>query len=106
MEIVEALRDSGGPFLLGKQITIADLILMPFIERFDIIGRNFHNFDTRAAHQGTVGAWLEIMEARPSCRSAAADPEELLKAFKQHMSLDFFDYSTYGATALHPHNRK
>jgi len=105
-QMQQALTKSGGPFLLGAQVTIADLVLMPFIERFDIIGRNFHGVDATEICGGAISSWLEAMQARPSCQRAAAAPQELLRAYKQHKSLDFFDYSTYGATALHPQNRR
>jgi len=57
-QMQQALTKSGGPFLLGAQVTIADLVLMPFIERFDIIGRNFHGVDATEICGGAISSWL------------------------------------------------
>lgn len=113
-QMQQALAKSGGPFLLGAQVTIvppppplyfsrkeklvptcsaiavsrgsalspshatlgvskhsykpppfshlsswqADLVLMPFIERFDIIGRNFHGVDATEICGGAISSWL------------------------------------------------
>jgi hypothetical protein len=66
--------------------------------------RQLCGYDVSAALGGSIGAWLAAMDARPSCGVTAADSALLLKAYKRHMSLDFFDYDTYTAFQLHPHN--
>jgi len=61
-------------------------------------------FDVEAAAGGAIGRWLAAMDGRPSCSATAADPALLIKAYRKHMSLDFFDYDPYGAFSLHPQN--
>jgi hypothetical protein len=43
------------------------------------------------------------MQVLGCCQQASADKQLLAKAFQQHESFDFFDYSTYSAVQLHPH---
>lgn len=99
-----SLSKHGGPFLLGAAPTLADIAVYPFAKRFAVAGE-ITGYDFGAAGGGAIGAWLAAMDARLSCATTAADPELLLKAFQEHMSLDFFDYDTYTAFQLHPHNR-
>lgn len=78
----------------------------PFAERFDIGAKEFCNhFDMAAAEGGKIGNWLEAMRSRPYDVSPSADRQLFLKALKRHMRLDFFDYDSYAAAALHPHAR-
>lgn len=43
------------------------------------------------------------LHKQPWCQTAAPDEEKLAEAFRQHKSLDFFDYVTYDAFKVHPH---
>jgi glutathione S-transferase len=98
------LARHGGPFLGGAQPSVADFALFPFLRRFAVAMPAFGGADVRGACGGAVGAWLGALGARPAARAAAADDALLLAAYRHHMCLDFFDYDSYRATALHPHN--
>lgn len=102
--LAASLSKHGGPFLLGAAPTLADIAVYPFAKRF-AVAAPLTGYDVAAAAGGAIGGWLAAMDARPSCATTAADPGLLLKAFQQHMSLDFFDYESYTAFQLHPHNR-
>ncbi|CAL8463333.1 g2867 [Coccomyxa elongata] len=98
----ESLSNFGGPFLLGERASLADLIIFPFMERF-ALAKVFTGYDVHDALGGSIGTWLSSMAERPSCKAASANHTLLLEAFKKHRSLDFFDFTTYTATELHPH---
>ncbi|KAK9855133.1 hypothetical protein WJX84_007344 [Apatococcus fuscideae] len=100
--LAASLQQHGGPFLLGKQLTLADLSLLPFMERFDLVMREFLGMRLETMHSGSIQTWLEGMQERPSCRTASADNSLLLEAYRTHHSLDFFDYQTYHAASCHP----
>ena len=101
--LAASLQRHGGPFLLGEQPTLADILVYPFIKRF-AVAAPLTGFDVEAALGGAIGGWLAAMDARPACRATAADSGLLLAAFRKHRSLDFFDYDGYGAFDLHPQN--
>jgi glutathione S-transferase len=54
------LETSGGPFLMGAQMTLADLAVLPVIVRMDDI-----NLGHAWADRPVVGGWFETMRARP-----------------------------------------
>lgn len=99
-----SLQRHGGPFLLGAHPSLADINIYPFLKRFDVGMRQLAGYNVIAALGGGIGAWLAAMDARPTCRTSAADSGLLLQAYEEHMSLDFFDYETFGCFQLHPHN--
>jgi glutathione S-transferase len=52
---------SGGPWLMGSQLTLADISLMPAIVRTDDI-----NLDTAWADKPRVGRWFDEIRAHPA----------------------------------------
>lgn len=91
----------GGPFLHGERPSVDDMLVYPFLRRFSVALPRFSGVDVKAGRPH-LARWLDAMAARPSVQLAAADDLLLEQAYKEHMCLDFFDYSTYRATALHP----
>ena len=54
---------SGGPWLMGRQITLADIAVMPVIVRMDDI-----NLDHMWQNQPAVARWFEQLKAEPAFR--------------------------------------
>jgi glutathione S-transferase len=57
----QAIADSGGPWLMGRQPTLADVSLMPAIVRMDDLGLG-HMWADRPA----VARWYEAIRAHPA----------------------------------------
>jgi glutathione S-transferase len=57
----DAIRASGGPFMLGAQVTLADIAIMPVIVRLKDI-----NLTSMWDAHPAVGTWLEKIEAHPA----------------------------------------
>jgi glutathione S-transferase len=55
------LDKSGGPWLLGPDLTIADIALMPVIVRLDDL-----NLDHMWGDKPGIGRWLEAIQAHPA----------------------------------------
>ena len=52
------IAESGGPFLMGADLTLADIAVLPVIVRMDDI-----NLHEAWADRPAVGRWLEAMRA-------------------------------------------
>src|SRR3954467_13085611 len=57
----ESIRDGGGPWLLGKDITLADVSVMPAIVRMADLGR-----ESDWADLPRVAKWYELIRAQPA----------------------------------------
>ncbi len=55
------IGESGGPWLLGKQITLADIAVMPVIVRLDDLG-----LQEMWKDKPSVARWLEAIKAHPA----------------------------------------
>ena len=56
-----AIAESGGPWLLGKDITLADVALMPAIVRMADLG-----LDTMWRDRPLVARWYDAIRAHPA----------------------------------------
>ena len=55
------IAQSGGPYLMGRQLTLADIAVMPVIVRMDDV-----NLDSAWADRPAIGRWLECIRAEPA----------------------------------------
>ena len=60
----------------------ADLMYMPFMERFALAMPVFTQYDPCAACDGSIGDWLAQMQGLECCQQAAAHPYLFLQALR------------------------
>ncbi len=58
------LHDSGGPWVMGKELSLADIAMMPIIVRMDDIG-----LDHIWKDEPEIGDWLDCIRATPPYRA-------------------------------------
>lgn len=68
-----------GPFFLGGDFCMADLVLAPWWQRMCTVLRAYRKFDPSAFSRLQV--WFEAVEARPCFAKTAMDPEKLIEEF-------------------------
>jgi glutathione S-transferase len=61
----EWITGSGGPWMMGKQLTLADIAIMPVIVRMDDI-----NLQASWADKPAIARWLELIRAQPAFKPA------------------------------------
>ena len=95
-ERIESIIESnGGPYLMGAEVTLADLALWPFAERYELAMREFQGVELRAmGPSGSLGRWIDVMKSRPSVVGLKPDDDKLLASWRRTMRLDYFDYET------------
>ena len=79
LQIVEdALKESSGPFFMGNDITMVDIMFAPFIERMASSLLYYKGFqmrfprDTKNGYPG-INAWFDAMEQKPSYQLTKSD---------------------------------
>ena len=81
-----------GPWLMGDQFTLADVVMAPYIERLDRLSLSGMWDNDRPR----VGAWLKRLKARPSFAAA----------FDAFQPLDYDDLLREQGADLWPQFRK
>ena len=56
--LAAALQESGGPFLAGPELSAADVVIYPFVERFDLALRLFHGYNLAVFDGGSISRWM------------------------------------------------
>ena len=91
-EVDEALADApaGGPYFLGKSLSLVDIKFIPFIERQIASLAYFKGVDYRAERQRRPNLirWLEAMESRPSYQATKSDWYTHSRALPPQLSAD------------------
>ncbi len=80
----------------------ADIIVWPFVMRFDVAAHEFCGVDVWNEAGDAFKQWLDLMSGRETCMESDPDRAAFLSALRKERSLDFFDFSTYSAASLHP----
>lgn len=73
----EALKkQSDGPFFLGDQFTLADISIVPFLQRFSTTLKHYRNFDIFSIpNVERVKKLYDAAMTRPSLKETSQDPE-------------------------------
>lgn len=96
----QLIDQSGGPYVAGQDVSIPDLVLWPFMERFILCAELFSDHDVAQLPQ--IRQWVDAMQQRESVRFAAADLQAHRAVLQRERCLDWFDFVASGPTQLHP----
>ena len=78
--IAQAIRDTGGPWVMGAQFTQADILLMPAIDRMDDLGYA----DRLWGDLPETGAWFARLRERPSYAAAVYPGARMSDRYPEH----------------------
>eukprot|EP00899_Mesostigma_viride_P009610 jgi/Mesvir1/18650/Mv17152-RA.1 len=83
-EFDDALAAEGGPFFLGSQFTLVDILLAPFGQRFPVLAA-YRGWQVPAGLE-RLQKWLEAIHARPSVADTlpASRQEELIHTYSRY----------------------
>ncbi|MEB3256880.1 MAG: glutathione S-transferase family protein [Cyanobacteriota bacterium] len=68
----QALAADGGPFLLGGDLSTADVVFVPYVERMNASLAYYKGFLLRQEHPA-IHRWFEALEQRPSYLGTQSD---------------------------------
>ncbi|KAH9112221.1 hypothetical protein LEN26_013316 [Aphanomyces euteiches] len=80
----KAYRDQG-PYLLGAELSSAEINIVPFLYRFDLVLRHFRKHDLLAGHP-LINAAFEAVKARPTFQKTVAADEFYIQAFSKFVT--------------------
>jgi glutathione S-transferase len=98
--LVRYIQQSGGPYIAGPDVSLADLVLWPFMERVLLCAREFSGYNATLGSP-ELGDWVESMHSRESVQWAAADQRAFVRVLCDQSNLGWFDFVHSGAVDLH-----
>uniref|UniRef100_A0A7S1BU69 GST N-terminal domain-containing protein n=1 Tax=Corethron hystrix TaxID=216773 RepID=A0A7S1BU69_9STRA len=85
----EALKRSGGPFMMGKQFTLADVHLLPFILRLKVSLYHFKNYELSLEKFPKFLAWYDLCSQRESVKEASLTEEKIIEIYEMFTKMDY-----------------
>lgn len=83
----DALTDSGGPFLLGKDFTLADVHILPFISRLIVTMRHYKQYELNKFLN--LLEWFDVCSKRDSVQESALTEEKMIQIYNKFMEIDY-----------------
>jgi glutathione S-transferase len=76
-----------GPYFLGDQLSLVDIAVLPFLERFCVLLQHYRNFELLPASNAKLGRLrfaLESARLRPAWRVCAQSPEFFIRSYANY----------------------
>lgn len=85
----EALVESGGPYFLGEQFTLADIHLLPFMQRLVVTLKYWKNYELPSAKFPKLLFWLDACLSRESVEISSMSDEKMIEVYKRFVEVDY-----------------
>ncbi|KAG9416660.1 Tudor domain-containing protein 1 [Aphanomyces cochlioides] len=75
---------SKGPYLLGNKLSSAEILTVPFLFRFDILLKHYHNHDLLDGYP-LLKAALEASKTRPAFQETVREPQLYIDVYAKYV---------------------
>ena len=83
---LEEVLQSGGPYMMGNDFTLADVHFLPFYLRLRVTLKHFKGYDlTRNKKFPELEQWFLLCSEKESVKAAAKSPEEIIEVYEMLM---------------------
>lgn len=88
----QRLSTSGGAFLGGDALTLADIAYIPFISRFEVACKHFKNYDfLRGPNNfGRIRRWMHHVRQMEEFKHTSLDHDEIVSLYEDLLGRDYF----------------
>jgi glutathione S-transferase len=81
-----------GPYFCGEQFTTVDIMLLPWVLRFSLVLKRYHDFElpSSSEREGEEGIWERFAKwedaalTRKSVQKTTSDPERYVGVYKRY----------------------
>lgn len=84
-----SLVESKGPYLLGKEFTLADLHVFPFIQRLVVTLRYWKDYKLPDDKFSNLLAWFDLCSERDSVMQSSMTTDKIIEVYERFMSVDY-----------------
>ena len=79
----------GGPYLLGGSFTLADVHLLPFVQRLTVSLRHFKGYELPPDRFPRLLEWFALCSRRPSVQGAGLSEEKIVEIYTRFFEVDY-----------------
>ena len=85
----DALEVRGGPFLMGKDFTLADIHVLPFFLRLVITLKHYKGYDVPKDRFARLLEWYDLCSQRESVSTASKSVDEIIQVYNRFFEVDY-----------------
>lgn len=85
----DALVESGGPYLLGEDFTLADLHVIPSIQRLAITLKHWKDYELPSDKFPKLIEWLDACNQRQSVKDSSMTKDKTVEVYKRFVEADY-----------------
>jgi len=85
----DALSESKGPYLLGSDFTLADVHVVPFLQRLVITLKHWKDYELPKEKFPKLLAWLESCLGRESVKESSMSKEKTIEVYERFVGADY-----------------
>ena len=85
----DALIESKGPYFLGEEFTIADLHLLPFIQRLTITLKHWKDYELPMGKFPKLLGWIQSCSERESVKDSSMSKEKTIEVYSRFVEADY-----------------
>ena len=85
----EALAGSGGPYLLGEDFTLADVHVLPFLQRLKITLQHWKAYELPKDKFPKLLCWLDACLQRESVKESSMSEEKTIEVYTRFVGADY-----------------
>mmetsp|Transcript_18670 Transcript_18670/g.26298 ORF Transcript_18670/g.26298 Transcript_18670/m.26298 type:complete len:305 (+) Transcript_18670:151-1065(+) len=82
-------QNGGGPYLFGENFTIADVHIIPFIQRLVVTMRYFKNYELPSEKFPNFLNWIEACSERESVKNTILSEEDMINNYKRFFEMNY-----------------
>jgi glutathione S-transferase len=85
----QTLTSNGGPYLTGKEFTLADIHVLPFFLRLFVSLRHFKNYHITEESHPKLVKWFKTCSDRESVKTVSKPDEMIIAVYQKFIDMEY-----------------
>ncbi len=85
-----AISSTGGPYFIGKTVSLVEIAYMPFFERMSVALAYWKDFDIKSLSLRHLNTWLEVISNQETYQKTRMSPERIVELYSRFLNMDYF----------------
>jgi len=85
----QSLIRRGGPYLMGRDFSLADIHVLPFFLRLVVSLEHFKSYQIPKDRFSRLLEWFELCSQRPSVQAASKSKDEIVQVYQKFVDMKY-----------------
>ncbi|GAB1541345.1 hypothetical protein NUACC21_40160 [Scytonema sp. NUACC21] len=85
-----AIGSTGGPYFMGKTMSLVDTAYMPFFERMSVALAHWKDFDIKSLGLQYLNTWQMVLSNQEAYQKTRMSPEGIVELYSRFLDVNYF----------------